>query len=254
MLSLGRRCPLACSYCFADFASYRPQPKLEQIEANPDMLDSIDIIYPACDSDIFVYPDALDHLNRCTKLGKHISISTKCAPNETLLLGLKRISAGMRDNGLVLKISSSFSCWESAAMSEPRAAPVESRIKTICSLLQYGVSTSAIIKPIREDISFSEYRALIDRLNSLNLPILLGEEYRELQASSEISSTRRIDWLSSRPTWHVFGTKNYQAAVEYCQRVGADYYLSDLDLMSMLVERLRSLQSYTHAAALHSHL
>ena len=65
----ARKCPFGCTYCFADFSQYRGPPTLENVESNPSLLRGVELIYPACDTDLFGVTGALAILERAGRLG-----------------------------------------------------------------------------------------------------------------------------------------------------------------------------------------
>jgi hypothetical protein len=71
-----RTCPFRCVYCFAQFSGYDRVPSLHEAESGLVDFDQFDIIYPACDVDLFATSAPVDYLWRIAEHRKSISVST----------------------------------------------------------------------------------------------------------------------------------------------------------------------------------
>jgi DNA repair photolyase len=69
-------CPFGCTYCFAAFHGYERPKTMREVCENPSLLDSVDVVYPACDVDLFARSDALKILSQAIRWKRSISIST----------------------------------------------------------------------------------------------------------------------------------------------------------------------------------
>ena len=86
------RCPFGCQYCFAEFSQYERPISFTDIEHSPELLEGIDVVYPACDVDLFATNKPLEILRRAAALGPSISVSTKAALSDQLVVGLARLA------------------------------------------------------------------------------------------------------------------------------------------------------------------
>src|SRR5580704_15745307 len=105
----SQRCPFRCSYCFSRFSQFPGVASLETVEKTPELLRGIDVLYPACDVDLFARKDAVSVLERIAMLGCSISVSTKASLSETVVNQILRIHRQLHSVGSVLKTSISFS-------------------------------------------------------------------------------------------------------------------------------------------------
>jgi hypothetical protein len=229
----GRHCPFGCSYCFAAFRAYSRPVTFESVERDRSQLEGIDVIYPACDVDLFAYSDAIEILERAALLGCSISVSTKAALTEERVERIASIATRMRAQGHVLKIGSSFSTKRGIHDTEPRTATYDSRMLTLQLLNQYRVTTSIVLKPVRVEIPAREYCEIVRDAERFTRLVLIGEEYLDPDASTNlIAETRIVGWASGQPTWPVKGAADHLRGIaDYARSLGLECFFSDLELM-----------------------
>jgi hypothetical protein len=245
-------CPFGCTYCFAEFSQYSPGPTLDELEADPRLLDGVQIIYPACDADLFVRRDAAEVLIRTAALRRSISISTKARVRRSHIELLQRLNRELGDFGQLLKVGVSFSNRSRVAEIEPRTPTYERRLETLSRLQHAGIPTIAVIRPLLADIDDGEYEALIADVAPFVLGVLMGDEYLDAQESrrrvpSRIATgptgvrSRSVNWLASPAVWPVRETLGRITRLSaYAASLGVAAYTSDLQIMDSLIHRAHS--------------
>ncbi|HEX9430857.1 MAG TPA: radical SAM protein [Candidatus Bathyarchaeia archaeon] len=243
----GRSCPFGCSYCFADFSQYEPPTALATVESRPDLLRNIDIIYPACDVDLFARPDALLILERVAALKRSISISTKAALNYDTVQALALLAGRMHTSGLTLKIGVSFSTKHRVREIEPRTPSYETRLKALAGLAQQGIARAAVLRPLLVDIPDWEYEEILDDIASYTRYVLIGAEWLDATETLQRKygdaavpigvSMKPVNWAKDKPLWPVRESPDRVSNIrEFAHCRGLDVSESDLELMGKVIE------------------
>lgn len=244
----GRPCSFGCSYCFANFSQYERPLWLSELEANLSLAEDIDVIYPACDSDLFARPDAISVLRRVASLGKSISISTKASLSREHAKQVADIASTLSQAGHVLKVGISVSTNSSIQQIEPRTPSYIARLKTVERLRTEGVVTALVLRPLLADVPDEEYLDIIRDFEPFVDSVLLGDEWLDksktnprrglddLAVPEAIVRSRIVAWAQGGPIWEERLTlgriEGLTAAV---QSLGMTPYTSDLDLMADLL-------------------
>jgi hypothetical protein len=242
MLTIDRRrCRFGCTYCFSDFSQYEQIPSLADVEATPTMLDGIDIVYPACDVDLFARRDANNVLLRCEALGRSISLSTKAELAAAVLDGIEETSARMQRHGQVLKVGVSMSTKSRVSDIEPGTADYEVRLSNLASLAERGVPRALILRPLLQEIDFFEYESMILDCSPYVDAVVFGGEWLEAggAALDERSGVtwQEVAWLRDRPSWpHREDEKLETRLAECASSLGLRVFDSDLLLMQALLD------------------
>jgi DNA repair photolyase len=236
------RCPFRCSYCFTDFTQYERPISLEDVERAPSILDGVDVIYPACDVDLFATPAPLETLARAADFGVSISVSTKAALSAGTLAGLDRIARVLRARSRILKVGISVSTKYRTAQIEPAAPSYLVRIRNLRLLADSSVDTCLVMKPILSDIPAREYCEILDDVAGITGNVLVGEEYldsvhpRIPYTSSTVE--RCVTWIGSHPIWPANAATDHLAIIRRrAAALGLRIFSSDLDLVAALIDR-----------------
>lgn len=242
----SKRCAFGCTYCFADFTQYDAPASLEDVERGWVDLGGVDVVYPACDVDLFAMRRRwAETMERSVQLDRSISISTKASLTVDQVQALGAWACEMRTRGRVLKVGVSASTMSRCSEIEPRAARWHERVSTLERLAEAGVPTALILKPLLPDIPVSEYRQMIDEACHYTGAVVLGDEYvddeRDMRRPSARGlssglSSRRVTWLTGSPHWLLreAGDRIDELA-KHANSRGMSAYLSDLDLMDELI-------------------
>jgi len=250
MLSIDAEpCPFRCSYCFADFADYTRRPTLDDAIFCPDMLNAIEVVYPACDVDLFVRADAAAILERTVTLGRSISVSTKACLSARHLRALVKAKAALSLVGHTIKVGVSVSTKYSVALIEPGTPSYESRLRSLRALGLAGVPTALVLRPLLAEISDREYEEILKDCANLSDTVLFGDEWvdevserRNVAGADGAPETalERPRWLAEAPLWRkrtIPGRAEHLAAC--AGALGYRAYHSDLPLMEHLIGEQR---------------
>lgn len=241
----GKRCPYACHYCFARFTQYRNSLTLDQARENPTLLKGVDFIYPACDTDLFAYPEAMDHLWEIEAMGRSICVSTKAAISAGTADEIAKLNKSLNAKGRFVKIGLSFATkWHIPAI-EPRTSSYTDRLEALVVLSQRNVPTSVILKPLLTAIPTQEYLEIVEDTGRTTQAFVVGDEYLDVKSvegsrtdSSRIER-RRVTWAYGEPIWPVrIASEHTKQIRTFLEKRGFACYHSDLDLMTALQKNL----------------
>ncbi|MGE5829296.1 MAG: hypothetical protein ACM30G_13185 [Micromonosporaceae bacterium] len=246
----GQPCPFACTYCFASFSQFQKPPTLADLSRDESLLDGVDVIYPACDTDLFARPDALEILAQLVPHGRSLSISTKAHLSATKAASLARLHARLRDAGAVMKIGVSISTKHRVDEIEPRTPRYPKRIDTLAQLSGAGVPCALVLKPMLAEIPDSEYEEIVRDGAGFADAILVGDEWLEENdravrqpvgpAQGAHVVRRRVNWLDGQPEWLERSIPGRSARIRArCAELGLPFFDSDLDLMSFVISSYR---------------
>ncbi|HVF75294.1 MAG TPA: hypothetical protein VM938_09610 [Acidimicrobiales bacterium] len=209
----------------------------------------MDIIYPACDTDLFGRADALPLLWGLTSLRRHISLSTKAALSRGTVHGLADVSRVLGAAGRAMKVAVSITTKASVSRLERRASSYEERIETLRLLNEAGLPTALNLRPLLTDVAAAEYLEVLEECRPYTVRLLLGDEYVDPAAPRPQVGLEATDTfqISARPGWvAVMEPWLRRASVDQSGRVAAaaerlEYrvFHSDLDLMDDVIARLR---------------
>lgn len=247
LLTIGqKRCPYRCSYCFTDFTQYERPTTLESVEKCPGQLTGVDVIYPACDVDLFALKRWPELLARAADLGPAISLSTKAALGQGDVDALLAIDEQMRARGSVLKVGISFSTRTRCHELEPRAPRYRQRLESLQRLAGAGIFTALVLRPLLVDIAPSEYEAIVEDAAVFTPRILIGPEHldddehhsrRHPRVPHQPPAQRVVSWAVDSPRWTSRDAIAQERAVRQAAwRRGLHLFESDLDLMASVIE------------------
>lgn len=231
------RCPFHCVYCFARFSQYEKQFTLDDVIANPSLIEGVEVVYPSCDNDLFAFADAVDLLRRTASLGVSISVSTKAVLPEATVQDLAVLSSELENNGHVIKVGISFSTKDVESL-EPGSANYDSRIRNLQHLHSYNIASCAIIKPILRYRPIEEYISIVEDCRPFTESLLIGDEY--VDSTSEVSegdiAFRKVNWLRGEPQWPVREAKATKGALlSFAKSLKYEVYESDIGLMEKII-------------------
>lgn len=214
---------------------------MEDVEADPTMLDGYEIVYPACDVDLFARADAANVLRRCERLGRSISISTKARLDAQIIDVIVCTNEALGRRGHVLKIGISMSTKHRVEEIEPGTADYESRVANLSSLAAANVPRALILRPLLQDVDFFEYQSMLDDCAPYVDAVLFGGEWLDGEGASQDERSgvtwQEVTWLHDRPLWpHREDKKLQNRLAEYATGIGLRAFGSDLDLMVSLLD------------------
>lgn len=232
------QCPYGCKYCFADFSQYQRPFCLTDLESSPHILEDVDVIYPACDMDLFATNRHLDILRKTAALGRSISISTKAVLSNSIVTELARLAVQLRTFDCVLKVGISISTKSNCGTLEPRAACYSKRLLNLKLLKQAFVPNCVVLKPLLSDIPLSEYYEILHDVVGLTQNILIGDEYLDVATPrTQATNQRTVSWAVNQPIWPVnFQSERKTAIKMRASALGLHVFDSDLDLIAALLQ------------------
>lgn len=239
-----RRCPFGCTYCFRDFTQYSLPPTLSEIEADPSLLDGIDVVYPACDVDLFARPDAFAILERTLAFERVVSISTKAGLSSKAVARISKMNDRLRDVGALLKVGISITTKYETHRLEPKAPGYESRLRTLRALREAAVPTALILRPILLDVPADEHAEIIKEAGVIAGAVLVGDEWvdastraRRSVPAGAFEDLRHVNWIADMPLWPVRpAAERSQELSRLARSLTLEWFESDLDLIRWLLE------------------
>jgi hypothetical protein len=221
---------------------------------DPSLAKSADVLYPACDSDLFARPDAVKILGDLLMFGRSVSVSTKARLSPDTVRSLAVLATKYRKRGLLLKVSVSVSATKHARRLEPRTPSPEARLRSLVALARAGVPTSLNLRPVLVDVPISEYCEMLDLVAAHTRHVLLGEEWldddellRRHLIDGELADAtgkRSVSWLGHPDVW------SYRPASSHLRRIAEHAESLDLHIAhtdTQLVEQL--LVAHVHQVA-----
>ncbi len=232
-----RTCPFGCKYCFAKFSQYRPPERFDGVKFALEGSESPQLVYPACDVDLFAFHDVERFLLEMMKWKSSISISTKATLKPTVLSLLGQLADVLRTQGAVLKIGVSFSTKFAINDIEPGTAPYSVRVRNLQLLQAHGVSSCVVLKPVLRERPSSEYCEIIQDCLPYCDRVLIGEEYVDVSSlrrrkNEYAVSLKAVGWLNSKPLWPTCDAPEHLAEIiEFGEAVGATIFNSDVEVV-----------------------
>ncbi|GAA4065110.1 hypothetical protein GCM10023065_15970 [Microbacterium laevaniformans] len=241
----GEPCRFGCTYCFAQFAQYEQPRTLSELQAEPTLARDVDVIYPACDTDLFARSDFEEILQTVAKFGKSISISTKASIGRRAVAALQATTVQLEKSGAVLKVGVSVSTKYSVAEIEPRTPGYRSRVRSLAQLKSAGIANSLVFRPLLADVSDREYEEIMRDCEGLTERILLGDEWLDAgdrfrvargADATPVISVRSVGWARSNPDWaQRYIPGRAQSLQSYGESLGFRVFDSDASLMGDVI-------------------
>lgn len=236
-------CLNKCQYCFEAFNEYKfPAISYDRVEK----LDN-SIIYPACNTELFLNEQLIDFFKEYIDKGSFFNVfsfSTKNNINENDLLLIKEINDNLKEKKIgEIKISISITNKYKIDELEEGTATYIERLSLAENLLRKNIKTSVIIKPILPFIQIDEYKEIVDDYTNLGVShfvvgdLYIGEKtsfYKNYIVNKYEVTPKVISWIESFPTWKKITNDMRPKISNYILGKKAYVYDSDLELMENL--------------------
>jgi hypothetical protein len=216
---------------------------------SPAAVADVDVVYPACDVDLFALRRWREHLAHACALGPSISVSTKASLTEADVEEIRLHSESLVQRGRVLKIGVSFSTRERVRVLEPNAPSYSKRMDTLRLLSQAGIHTALVLRPLLPDVRPEEYAAIVDDGHAFTDIVLTGPEHldddpehaRQQIRGAEPVTRVSIAWLETAPDWPSRRSFAQEVAVRrQAERHGMTVFDSDSEVMAAALNRTNS--------------
>ncbi len=234
-------CSSNCSYCFAKWAEYTPQRKLDVWESR----NLASVVYPCCDSEISKNNEVIEELWRMAKKTKniYISIAVKGEIDSNVLDLYKKLNQYLKEKGKgFIKFSISLTTKYRLSEIEPNTANYNERQDIFSHLKCAGFYTSVILKPILPFISINEYKEIIDDFSECNY-FLLGDLYvnentdffkKYIKGKYQLEQ-HAITWLEEHPVWQRISQRDRIKTIElYIHSMNRKAFQCDVDLIEYM--------------------
>lgn len=212
-------CPFGCTYCFVDEMNQEQSKGAvylddQQLELLKNLPEQVKLVMLGCDTEFFQNKkEALEILEKLSRLGKDISVVTKMPLSEEDADLLSEICQKIKENGNIFSFSTSITCISKPMLAkyEPGAPIPEKRIETLSLVHAKGIPVTVAIRPLLPDISDEEIRNIVDKTKDYCFgyysgPLYLKEEkVKALLPGFELKTEKE-----HQPHWMLEGN-TYQA-------------------------------------------
>lgn len=243
-----KTCPYRCIYCFATNPNYKSGKDLTSVSDKElkALAENNDILQPACDSELLLYPNWKELLTRMALLKKSISFATKMEIKDEDIEFLKQINQKLNEFGEILNVGVTIIKWDSYKEIEPCAPSPEKRIQTLKKLYENGIGCSLIIRPLFPDSSFSDLKKIVDRSQAFCYGYLIGPLYAN-DSVLQYLKQRNVSYILERksPDWNqkkalsVIKTPELERELEkYIIHFNKKFFRSNSECVSFIREKI----------------
>lgn len=176
----GRKgCKFGCIYCFTYDPNYKRCPLLDGERPRDLIKESykVEIVQPACDTELFLLDKWQEYLDRLVSTGKVISFATKATLGNSEISYLKKINELLMSRGVVLHICITIVRLHNWRDLEPNAPSPEERIKFLRKLWEAGIGTCVAIRPMIPFLEEHELEEIVSKTYRFCYGYLSGPLY-----------------------------------------------------------------------------
>ena len=217
----NKKCLFDCIYCFTkENYTTNGQRKISESE-----LETVDIIQPFCDYDIFASRDCnwKDEINKYISYGKIISFATKAYISKEKASYLAEVNKKHMNQGTFLHVGVSITTVEKASEIEKHAPSFYDRCESLKNLHSYNIPCSVIIRPVLPVLTERDISIIIDNTcsycdNYVYGPLFMNSEIAEYLQSRgiEISTIPlKQRWLDNNQVFQAFHSDDYSRLIDY---------------------------------------
>jgi len=202
-------CKFGCVYCFTQDSTFKRCPLLDG--ARPRKLiseaEAVEIIQPACDTELFLIDGWRDYLDDMTSTGKIISFATKAIVGPEDVAFLKQINDILLSKGAALHICVTIVRLRHWKVLEPRAGSPDERIRFLRTLWEAGIGTCVAVRPMLPLVEKDELQELVSRTyrftyGYLSGPLYLTKTMRKFLDNQKVRykvETKQANWQKGSP-------------------------------------------------------
>lgn len=232
-------CRFGCMYCFTQDSTFERCPLLDGDRPRKLISDvkAVDIIQPACDTELFLIDRWRDYLADLVSTGKIISFATKATVGPEDVAFLKRINEILLSRRSTLHVCVTIVRLHDWQILEPRAASPDERIRFLRTLWEEGIGTCVAVRPMLPLVEKDELRELVAQTyrftyGYLSGPLYLTEKMRkflDLQKVSYEIETRQANWQTKEPECKVIqSTEREKQLADFANSYGRSFFQDNI--------------------------
>lgn len=244
------QCPYKCIYCFVNANSYKQGVNLKEALNIEKITNEIDIIQPACDSELLLERTWFKLLNKLAEFNKSISFATKKEITQEDVDKLKKINNILVQKGHILNIGVTICRYKNYNLIEPFAPDPEKRIKGLKRLYKAGIGCNVIIRPIFPDSDILDLYEIVNKTAAFCHGYLLGPLYVNDAVKQYIKCNNSKSYGSfqikkTRPEWNqgeemevIYSPKLEEELKRYIIAKGCSVYDNNEDCVKKIREKV----------------
>jgi len=241
----GHDCYNKCQYCFEIFNTN----KFSEISCRDVENFNLNncIIYLSCDTEfLFLDKRAIAFFDEYVLKSKNFNVfsfSTKNNIDESNLSCIKDINDKLKERNIgEIKISISLSNKHKINEIEEGTATYKERLSSAKKLLQNGIKTTVLIKPVLPFIEIEEYQEIVNDFMSIGIRhFVTGSLYfkedtpffeKYIKGKDYNITTKEIHWIGNKPIWsQIYSSDTINKLSEYISSLNGFHYNSDKELI-----------------------
>lgn len=245
-------CKFGCIYCFTQDPTFTRCPTLDTDRPRDLVARShpVDVVQPACDTELFLAPNWRDYLDNLTSTGRIISFASKATVSDDDITFLKRINEMLQSRNAVLHICITIvrlRLWEEL---EPRAPSPDERIRFLRQLWEAGIGTCVAVRPMVPFVGTDELSELVSRTyrfsyGYLSGPLYLTRRMRQLMDAKGIdykSAVRQATWQTDQPELQAIESPQLEEELAALVRArGREFFKNNTDAALYVRDQSRAL-------------
>ena len=174
------------------------------------------------------------------------SFSTKRMLDDADLLYIKSLNDKMSVSKKgQIKLSISITTKTMVDQIEPNAASYYDRLALAKKIVELGIPSSVMLKPVLPFVPIDEFREIVDDFCAIGInSFITGDLYVEpdsvffrkyIENSPWTIKRKKVSWLKSKPTWtSVDSSVDLITEIkQYIREIGAHHYDSDQEFINL---------------------
>lgn len=241
-------CKFGCLYCFTQDPNYTRCPSLDSKRPSNLIAESnkVEIVQPACDTELFLLDDWQGYLDTLVSTGKTISFATKATLIDSEIEYLKKINELLISRGVVLHICVTIVQLHDWQDIEPNAPSPKDRIKFLRKLWEAGIGTCVAIRPMMPFLEERELEEIVSKTyrfcyGYLSGPLYLTQKLKKYLSDKGIvyeTTLRKVGWQKGKPEIEVIHSQNLEEQLEKLSKsYGRKYFQNNYQAASYVCQK-----------------